>query len=439
LVLFTSLLILNRSEVVQAIEITQSDITYTLDYQDEQGSWHNITSSGGATVGYISREYRLRFRFQLPQTMQLGQPYDINFTLNHQSSNIRGINLTVGDYNGTILSTSTCTYDSLSTQSNNSLTRTTFNIYGFKCNTSAWVTLSFAYYSDSSPHPSQAGSGVISAGIVGFSITDSSTESILIKWQQSLSVQINDMISAMDSVTDAVEHEETSILGGLVDLGSDILGGLGDLGSDLLDGINSGINSINGFFDDLEEGLLGGINDAINSINGFFDDLESALLGGLTALGEFLIDGVYDLFVPSADDLQDWIEGLQDDIEEECPLIGDILSIFTNLVDMAIAGEQVTSFHIPSVTLEFGDDSIIFGNWDVPLLPEGWDDYIDYVRLFTSIIVGLGFINMMYHRILNILGIETADESNEAIDYSEGAMMFQGAHGIYDVTYYDEF
>ena len=391
------MLISSRSVSASKISIPNSDVQYETWYQTPgTNHWEVFDNS---VDGFIpNSQINVRLRLYLPDTQNINQPYNITFTLVHNPSDISLVTMNVLDQQGNIMSGDNVHYDGYSIKTNATLQRSIISINGFYCSTSSWVTLTFVYNTATTTVPNTS-NAYIQASVQYFSIDTTSIDALLGQMRVFLDSAFGDLIAASNANSQAIVDA--------VDDGNDsILDAIGGLGMDVLEGIADTMTTVENAVDDLQDGILGGLS-----------SLGSSILGGLTSLGEFVVDGIYDLFVPDGDDLQEWISDFQDALYEECPLLGDVIAIFTRLVQFVVTGTQIDSYYVPETTLEFGDATITLGGWDVPLLPDGLDDYIDYVRLFTSLLVGIAFLFMFYHKLLNIFGIESVEEVEHELDW----------------------
>lgn len=385
-------------------------ISYTLSYQDEQGLWRDITSAGGATVGYIGREYRVRFRFRFPDTLILNQRYDINFTLNHQASSISGVNLTVVDFNGTVLSSAECDYDSLVAQDNSSHTRTTINIYGFRCTTASWITLSFSYYSNSAVNPAGDTTGLLVAGVASLSITDSSTDATIIEFQNTVHNDFMDLIDNNNNNTQNIidnQDSNTDEIVSAVDSSNDEL-------MDLIDGHNGGGGGhIFGKMDE-QTSLLDSIFDGIGTIG---SDIDSFFGGFFSNMANTIKNAIQWLFIPDLDELQEFIEDSIDDFRESTPLLASLLSVFDTIISGFNSGTVSDSFEIPSYTLHLPQDTDwTFDAVTVPLFPRGLNGLLIPTRNFLAVVTSVLILRFVFFKLFSALGFSGRDNPSELED-----------------------
>lgn len=376
-------------------------VTYTVSYKDENNTWHDITSSGGATVGYISREYQVRFRFLMPSNMAINQPYDINLTLNHQQSVIERIGVTVLDTSGATLNSSDCSWTSITQQHNSSYTKDNIGIYGFRCNIATWVTLSFSYYSTSAPNPGGGTTGIISCGVTQFSIAETSNDSLIIDFNNSVHNDFQDLIE-QESINN------NNIINNNNNNHNELMSQMSEQESRQLE-----IESFK------QEFASASHEEQVSMWQDILDEQRShtvqfaGIAETLEAIWDFFVDfftNLQNFFVPDADDLADFLEEQVQDLQDDAPLLSDMLEFFSGVFETIGSGQQVDHFTIPGFTIPLPENnSWRFNAIDVPLFPSGMNYLLYAVRSFNAIVISLAVARMIYGRVFDLFGIARKD------------------------------
>ena len=408
-----------RSEVKAAVDVG-GGVTYTVAYQNEQNTWVDITSSGGAEVGYINREYRVRFRFLMPENMAMGKPFDINFALNHQTSLISGINLTVADVNGTVLSSSSCSYDSLTTQDNSSYTKTYINIYGFRCTTATWVTLSFSYYSTSVRSPNTQTAGLITCGVSQFSIIDSSTDAQIIHFQNQVHNDLNDIAEQESQLVNDIINNQNEIATEYIEQQSEIAS---QAHSDSQTINNSIVEAQSQAHADAQQAhtdsgnILTAVGNVFTSVGDLISDFADFVVSLPGMLFDAIVDGLEWLFLPDMDELERYINQRIEDLSDATPLLASLLTIFQTIISGFNSGSVADSFTVPSFSIPLPDNvTWTFDSFTVPLFPSGLNDLLIPTRNFVAIVTSILIIRFVFFKLFSSLGFSGRDNPSEIDD-----------------------
>lgn len=210
-----------------------------------------------------------------------------------------------------------------------------------------------------------------------------------------------------------------------------------------LDSTNEKIDETNSKLDEAQEtrkGILDTVRSIVsgitnlpsyiwNAIKGGFEAISNGLTslgnlitGALTSLGNFLIDGIKGLFVPTDEQLYEIINDASE-LSENFGFVGESVSffinIFTALLGMVNANGciQLPEFTIGSTTLF---DSFTFWNEQNVCLADNvvLSSNIDTIRSFTSIVLVCLFLNFAARKFFTILSKneDREDFQNEALD-----------------------
>ena len=174
--------------------------------------------------------------------------------------------------------------------------------------------------------------------------------------------------------------------------------------------------------DDSEGGILTWIKNIFSGIKNlpatiashirvFFDSLGNKI----NALGDFLLEGIKSLFVPSEEDILDLSEDFRLLLEERFGAVYDSSEIVDDFVNAFLAQSQTAmipnedgdvepyTISIPSVSVDLAGTSFTFGGWEVPLRVEKFDALYDVLRLITNIVASFLVVNALRKRLGEVL------------------------------------
>lgn len=177
--------------------------------------------------------------------------------------------------------------------------------------------------------------------------------------------------------------------------------------------------------EDKTQGLLGSIIEWIKSIyegivnlpskiasglKAFFDNIVNAVTNignliknALVDLGNFLINGIKNLFIPSDEDItnmqQQWntlLENRFGALYQVIQLIDDYASAFNS--------QSKGTITFPSVTIPLAGSEFTFGGWEVQVVPSGFDVLFNAIKLITSVLATVFFVNGLKNRFEKLVG-----------------------------------
>lgn len=138
-----------------------------------------------------------------------------------------------------------------------------------------------------------------------------------------------------------------------------------------------------------------------NAIKGFFVELGEKIL----ALGDKLLDGIKNLFVPTEQDITD-VKGQFEEllstrfgaVYESTTIIDDFATAFSN----ASSTEEQEFVTFPTITVNLVDTPFSFGGWQVDVVPDGFEFLVNTLKIITSIACTFLFVNAMRKRLEDI-------------------------------------
>lgn len=144
---------------------------------------------------------------------------------------------------------------------------------------------------------------------------------------------------------------------------------------------------------DSVDGFLGNIVSTVNNI-------KDSIINLPATIWEFISDGLYSLFVPTDEQLADWQDSFDSFCAEHFGFAYEALSIITDIYSSLFDNTDSSGVIVfPEFTLDLLDgNSFSFGGWEVSLIPSGFEYIVsDYLKLITSILITLWFVNMAYN------------------------------------------
>lgn len=161
-------------------------------------------------------------------------------------------------------------------------------------------------------------------------------------------------------------------------------------------------------------GTLGSILDWIkalpdkikDSLKSLFDsivqgltDLKDSFLQALTDLGNFIIDGIKNLFIPDDQFIIDFKADIEDmfkrkfgGLYEAIELIDDTLSVYNR-------SEKMGEIFMPECTIDLAGAPFTFGGYSVRVVPEGFDVLVNALKTIIDIIATCAFLTAMKKRL----------------------------------------
>lgn len=220
------------------------------------------------------------------------------------------------------------------------------------------------------------------------------------KTQQETNEKLDDINDAVSSEDDDVNSSKCGIVCKLKNVVIGIAQLPGKIGEFI---VNLG-KQIGQFFSELT-----------SSLSGFFKDLLNGIKNALTVLGDFLIEGIKGLFVPTNDQLYDIINESKE-LSENFGFVGEsvnfFINIFTSLLGMVNQGGcvELPEFSVGPTSMF---DKVTFWNKQNVCLSDNQvlNMHIDTIRTITSIVLVCLFLNFAAAKFFNIL---SKNDSNEA-------------------------
>lgn len=143
----------------------------------------------------------------------------------------------------------------------------------------------------------------------------------------------------------------------------------------------------------------------------------SSILGWLGDFFQDLGDTVISWVVPSENFFENWVEEIKDDIIEHfvphLPLNGQLENIASDLA-LALGQGGVSSVQFPAISVPGTEFSI--PAYSVPLVPSGFEDFVEYVKVMIDCLCTVWVFNMVLNRIHALIVGETSVEVINSAD-----------------------
>lgn len=145
------------------------------------------------------------------------------------------------------------------------------------------------------------------------------------------------------------------------------------------------------------------IIDLPKNIANSFKSLFNTVVSAVTNLGNFIVDGIKGLFIPTEEDITAMQEKWNTLLSERFGALYQVIELISNYAK-AFTSHSKTSITIPSITIPLGDNSFTFGGWTVTVVPEGFGVVFETLKLIISITCTIWFVNGLKNRFEKIVG-----------------------------------
>lgn len=147
-------------------------------------------------------------------------------------------------------------------------------------------------------------------------------------------------------------------------------------------------------------------NGLLQSIIGGITSIKDAIVNLPATIGNFIIDGIKSLFVPTEEDLEEWKDKFDtfwfDHLGFIYQLPGYVVDLCKSIYNSVDAPHNTVE--IPLFEVDFGEANFSFGGYDVDLVPEGFGGIVAVLKVIVNIVCTLAFVNVglrYFERILS--------------------------------------
>ena len=155
-----------------------------------------------------------------------------------------------------------------------------------------------------------------------------------------------------------------------------------------------------------DTGVIGGIFGWIKRIFSAISDIPNQIGNKLTAFGNWLIDQIKGLFVPSEEtiiELKDKFEALLADRFGAAYQSIEVVEQFGQAMGISTYSDTVDTITFPSVTVPLAGTEFTFGGWEVDLVPKGFEGLITPLKLIVDLVCTIACVNMFRRRMEGVL------------------------------------
>lgn len=152
----------------------------------------------------------------------------------------------------------------------------------------------------------------------------------------------------------------------------------------------------------LKEGnsLLSGIKNGIGNLFSAITDLPAKIWG-------FFEDGLKALFVPNQVDMEIYKDSWQILLEDRFGAVYQVSEMLVDSWDGIKEADETNTIYFPETTISLPDDvSFTFGGYDVQIVPNGFEFFVEFVKLAVGMVCTYLFVNGLLKRYEEIMGVE---------------------------------
>lgn len=151
--------------------------------------------------------------------------------------------------------------------------------------------------------------------------------------------------------------------------------------------------------------LLGSILDVVSSLPGIIAEWFSSCIDAILSLPQLIMDGIYNLFVPSQDDLS----GLYDDFEDlmtgKLGAVWQVFDIVLGVFQGLMTTSENGSIHFPGISVNLPEGLfVILPESDVAIWPDGFGALEVAVRTGVTAVIVLAWCNGLLKKMGDFLG-----------------------------------
>ena len=162
---------------------------------------------------------------------------------------------------------------------------------------------------------------------------------------------------------------------------------------------------------------VGLLQTIINYVNGVWESVRELpnkfwnlikqgfqwIVDGLTNLGNMLLDGIKNLFVPSQEDITAMQTKWTTLLEDRFGALYQTIDIIDNYAN-AFTNSEKNTITFPEVSIPLGEANFEFGGYEVKVVPDGFNIIFDTLKVIVSILATFLFVNAMKNRLEKLVG-----------------------------------
>ena len=154
-------------------------------------------------------------------------------------------------------------------------------------------------------------------------------------------------------------------------------------------------SSIKAFFDN----VVNAVTNVMNAVTSIGDLIKNAIVN----LGNFLLDGIKGLFVPSEEDITEMKDRWTDLLRDRFGALYQTVELIDSY-GKSFQAQEKNSITMPSIDLSLAGAVFTFGGWEVQVVPDGFDVLFNALKLIISIVCTIWFVNGLKNRFEKLVG-----------------------------------
>ena len=139
-------------------------------------------------------------------------------------------------------------------------------------------------------------------------------------------------------------------------------------------------------------GIFAWIKEGVNNIKELPQRIGETVGNKLNELGDFLIEKIKGLFVPTEAELLEILDKFQALLSDRFGIAYQAEEIIADFATAFKYTETKSQVSFPSVTVNLAGTDFTFGGWDVDLVPEGFELVVDSLKFIVNIVCTFVFI-----------------------------------------------
>lgn len=125
---------------------------------------------------------------------------------------------------------------------------------------------------------------------------------------------------------------------------------------------------------------------------------------GITNLPDKILDGIKSLFVPDAESMAEYKDQWEALLQQRFGAIYESVKLIDDFATSLRSDSLKGTITFPSVELNLAGTHVVFGGWEVDVVPAGFEFLIEVLKKIISMVATLAFINSMRRKFEMILG-----------------------------------
>lgn len=158
--------------------------------------------------------------------------------------------------------------------------------------------------------------------------------------------------------------------------------------------------------DEEDTGIFAGIFGWVKKIFNAILDIPNAIGKKLTEFGNWLIDKIKGLFIPSEESiiqLKDKFQSLLADRFGAAYQAVEIVDQFGQAMGVQNYSDSIETITFPEVTVPLAGTDFTFGGWEVDVVPDGFKTLVDPLKVIIDIVCTLAFVMALKKRLEGVL------------------------------------